>query len=223
MKNIMKLAVVAVFTVALVPVASAQTNTATGVGQAQSSSGSQSGSQANNQIIFGDTPSETTSTLKTAPPVQAPSVFGGGHPCLAGKSGGISVIGGGISYGQGDPEIVCMLMVLGQPEAAIRALVMSNARACEALNGVGYYRVGNQVVPFKCGEQRKIGGVDTAGVQARKTRVSTSGNANRPQERPKLFDRCYMRDDGKVGIIYTSTGRANKKIAKNACLSQLGY
>lgn len=122
---------------------------------------------------------ETTQRIESAPAVSAPAVFGGGHPCLAGKSGGVSVIGGGLSYGQGDPEPACMAWVMGQPEVAIRIMMNTNAEFCEAMNSVGYYRVGTSVVPVECGKKKRIrGGVDTPGVASYTTKVSTRNQSN---------------------------------------------
>lgn len=124
------------------------------------------------------TPSDTKARIESAPAVSAPAVFGGGHPCLAGKSGGVSVIGGGLSYGQGDPEPACMAWVMGQPEVAIRIMMATSPAFCEAMNNVGYYRVGNAVVPVACGKQTRRGGIDTPGVESRPSRVSTKNRVN---------------------------------------------
>lgn len=205
---------------------------AVGVGTATSTSGatSQSGSSAGasagytvNNYSDGKSALEYQGeyTVKNAPSVTAPAVFGGGHPCLAGKSGGISVIGGGLSYGQGEPEPACMAWVMGQPEVAIRIMMMNSPDFCRAIGNVGYYRVGNQVLPIQCGKEVRRGGIDTAGAQPRPTRISTRNSA--PMTRPDLFNECYMRDDGKIGIVYTSSGKKNKEAAGKACLSQLGY
>ncbi len=141
--------------------------------EANSESNSASGAaaqaalQVNNHYSNGG-----TATLKNVPAVSAPSVFGGGHPCLAGRSGGIAVAGFGGSYGSGEAETVCMLYVMGQPEAAIRALVMTDRVACKALSNVGYYRIGKSVVPFKC-DKTVAGGIDTPGATFRRSKIST--------------------------------------------------
>ena len=142
---------------------------------------SQSGAIAYNGGIVQNYPqqrAETTQRIESAPAVSAPAVFGGGHPCLAGKSGGVSVIGGGLSYGQGDPEPACMAWVMGQPEVAIRIMMATSPAFCKAMNNVGYYRVGNAVVPVACGKETKRGGVDTPGVESRPTRVSTKNRVD---------------------------------------------
>ena len=120
----------------------------------------------------------TTQRIESAPAVSAPAVFGGGHPCLAGKSGGVSVIGGGLSYGQGDPEPACMAWVMGQPEVAIRIMMATSPAFCKAMNNVGYYRVGTQVVPVACGKETRRGGIDTPGVDSRPSRLSTKNRVN---------------------------------------------
>ncbi len=136
----------------------------------ESGAAAQAALQVNNHYSSGG-----TATLKNVPAISAPSVFGGGHPCLAGKSGGIAVAGFGGSYGAGQAETVCMLYVMGQPEAAIRALVMTDRVACKALSNVGYYRIGKSVVPFNC-DKTVVGGIDSPGATFRRTRVSSSGN-----------------------------------------------
>ncbi len=170
----MKLLIIAATMLSVGSVAIAGNTTSSGANsdsKSQSGAAAQAALQVNNHYSNGG-----TSTLKNVPAVSAPSVFGGGHPCLAGKSGGIAVAGFGGSYGSGQAETVCMLYVMGQPEAAIRALVMTDRVACRALNNVGYYRIGKSVVPFKC-DKTTVGGIDTAGVTSRRTRVSSSGQA----------------------------------------------
>jgi hypothetical protein len=192
-----------------------------GVGTSDADANSQSASQSisgsNSAVVQTyNTPSDTTADIKSVPAVQAPSVFGGGHPCLAGQSGGLSVLGGGLSYGRGDPEVVCMLWVIGQPEAAIRALVMTNDTACKALNRVGYYRVGNKIVPFQCGKDTKVGGIDTPGVASSTTKVSTR---NAPTTKTP-YSKCQV-EGGK--IVFRKAGGASSASAKAACLRALGY
>ena len=144
MKNFIGIAAAAVFTLALVPQVSAQTAVAGAQAGAQSASqsGSISASQGGNVTITspGRVQTEYSGSyeLKNAPAVSAPAVFGGGHPCLAGRSGGISVIGGGATYGQGDGEPACMAWVMGQPEVALRIMMRINPAFCEAMNNVGY-------------------------------------------------------------------------------------
>ncbi len=151
--------------------ATSSSNSASG---AQAASGSYSGDSTSNAALQINNTYESggTSTLKNVPAVSAPSVFGGGHPCLAGQSAGIAVAGFGGTYGQGTAETVCMLYVMGQPEAAIRALVMTDRVACKALSNVGYYRIGKSVVPFKC-DKTVAGGIDTPGATFRRTKVSS--------------------------------------------------
>ena len=156
----------------------AQTATSGSASAAQAGAQAASGAASLSGVVINQTSPGTLKyegeyTVKSAPAVSAPALFGGGHPCLAGRSGGVSVIGGGISYGQGDPEPACMAWVMGQPEVAIRIMMASSPRFCEAMNNVGYYRVGNAVVPVACGKQTKRGGVDTPGVSSRPTKLST--------------------------------------------------
>lgn len=193
---------------------------------AQSASGSSAGASAGytvNNYNDGKNTVEYQGTydVRNVPAVSAPAVFGGGHPCLAGKSGGLAVLGGGASYGTGTAEPICMLYLLGQPEAAVRLLVMQSPGACKALGNVGYYRVGDSVIPFECGKNVVVGGVDTPGASIRKTRLSTR-NA-RPKARPALYNQCERGANNSVHIRYTGAGKRNKEIAKKACLEQLGY
>lgn len=227
MKNLFA-ALVAVFTLALAQASYAQTAISQSGSQAQSQSQSQSGSLAssNNSIVFPSAPSRTRTDINNVPSVTAPSVFGGGHPCLAGASGGLSIMGGGLSAGGSDLEVVCMLYVMGQHEAAIRALASKNGRACQALENVGYYIVpmGNgktKAVQFRCKDKTVKGGVYTSSAAA-----VLPGNAvaaaPRPKARPSLgYTKCAKREDGKVAIRYESG--ADKNAARQACLASLGY
>lgn len=156
----------------------------------------------------------TRTTLDNVPAVSAPAIFGGGHPCLAGGSGSVAFAGFGGSYGRGVAETVCMLYIMGQPEAAIRALVMNDRQACAAINNVGYYRVGDSVIPFRCGEQVVKGGKYTDGV-SKKVVTGSKG-------RPTLFTKCYRKANNQIVIKYTSAGKANQKIAQNDCIKSLG-
>ena len=156
----------------------------------------------------------TTQRIESAPAVSAPAVFGGGHPCLAGKSGGVSVIGGGLSYGQGDPEPACMAWVMGQPEVAIRIMMATSPAFCKAMNNVGYYRVGNAVVPVACGKQTRRGGIETAGVESRPSRLSTK---NAVSYAPQAV--CN-RSGGKLKYSIDAHF-ANKQAAKANCKARL--
>ena len=76
-----------------------------------------------------------TTTLRTAPPVQAPSM-GSGHPCGLGQSIGISVIGGGGAGGVTTVDEACLLAQMGQGEAALIMIAERDASACKALRTV---------------------------------------------------------------------------------------
>jgi hypothetical protein len=78
-----------------------------------------------------------SSTIKTTGQATAPSFGGGSHPCLAGKSGGLGIIGGAASYGSTGPESVCMLAFLGQPQAALILLAEKDPQACRVLVSMG--------------------------------------------------------------------------------------
>lgn len=203
-------------------------------------SGSQSGAAAisGNNLTFNTPETQTiiteqrgtaTSEIRNVPAVTAPAVFGGGHPCLAGQSGGIAVAGFGGSYGAGDAEVVCMLLYAGQHEAAIRALVMTDPVACKALAHVGYYIVpmGNgksKAVPFSCGKTVK-GGVYSANVGQPAVASATVSTKNRvPNTAPKLYTKCALDPaTNQIKIKYTSVGRKDKPRAAKACQRALGY
>lgn len=225
-------ALVAAFTLAA-SAAQAQTAISQSGANSTSLSGSQSasGAQSNNSIVFGSPPANTTAEIKNVPSVSAPSVFGGGHPCLAGRSGGLSVLGGGASYGQGEAEAICMLMVLGQQEAALRALAATSPKACKALENVGYYIVamGNgrtKAVAFRCDNRTVKGGVFSGQAvavgQGTPVAAAPAATTVRPKARPALYSKCEF-TGGKVRIAYTSAGKANKSVAQKACLTELGY
>ena len=48
----------------------------------------------------------------------------------------------------------------------------------QAMNNVGYYRVGNAVVPVACGKETRRGGIETAGVESRPSRLSTKNRVD---------------------------------------------
>ena len=223
----MKRILLAVSMIALAGTAHAEA-TSGSASAAQAQSGAVSGSASGAQVVLNQnyaapSPNQTVTTrqagslkntLNNVPAVQAPAVFGGGHPCLAGKSGGIAVAGFGGSYGEGNAEAACMAMVLGQPEVAIRIMASKSPAFCKAINNVGYYRVGNSVVPFQCGKQTKRGGVDTVGVASTTTVVSTR-SAPAAQWRKCSFDAAANK--------ITWKPKGNKAVSKAACLSHLGY
>lgn len=221
----MKRILLAVSMIALAGTAQAQA-TSGSASAAQAQSGAVSGSASGAQVVLNQNyaapnPNQRQQVaysgdyeVKSAPNVQAPAVFGGGHPCLAGKSGGFSVVGGGLSYGEGKAEAACMAMVLGQPEVAIRIMASQSPAFCKAINNVGYYRVGNSVVPFQCGKQTKRGGVDTVGVASTTTVVSTR-SAPAAQWRKCEFNAAANK--------ITWKPKGNKAVSKAACLSHLGY
>ena len=217
----------------------AQTAGAGAAAGAQAGAQSASGAASTSGVIlnqdFRAPPQQTirqegTTTLKNVPAVQAPSVFGGGHPCLAGQSGGIAVAGFGGSYGAGEAEVVCMLLYSGQHEAAIRALVMTNPTACKALAHVGYYIVpmGNgksKAVPFNCGKETRRGGVYSGSVGQPAVQSATVSTKNRvPATQAKLFNTCYHDPaSNQIKVKYTAAGRKDKARAAAACQRSLGF
>lgn len=191
-------------------VAQDSTSQSGAVSGSQSAAVSGSALQVNNTYNTPDTTKQTITQnggykVQNVPAVSAPAIFGGGHPCLQGASGGAAGAGWGLSLGGSKAETVCMLWVIGQPEAAIRALAATDPTACKALNDVGYYRVGGSTAPFECGEKTIRGGV-----------YSTKTDTNQP-----LYSKCARRSDGKIQIKYTKAGKANIQMAQTSCANTL--
>lgn len=198
---------------------------------AQTSSGAVSGSAASNRninaagsvssgnsIVLGAAPANTRSTteyqgsyrVESAPSVSAPAVFGGGHPCLAGKSGGVSVVGGGFSYGQGDPEPACMAWIMGQPEIALNIMAGSSPRFLRATCNVGFWRVGNAKIPVNCDNRgRPI------------ATVSTKAQVAPVAAKTALLSKCEKTTKG-IKVRYTAAGKKDKATANAQCISHLG-
>ena len=202
------LSLVTVFLLASAQASQAQTATSVSGSTSNSRSGaaSQSGAQANNLIIFPSTPSSTKAEIESAPPVSAPSVFGGGHPCLAGRSGGVSIVGGGVSYGQGDAEPACMAWMMGNPELAM-AIMMENEKFRRAVCRVGFYRIGTTTYPVQCATTLPASATKTASktpleVDCRRSngkitpvvsRAVMNGNVNAYPAGPSKPQRLYRR------------------------------
>lgn len=87
-----------------------------------------------------------TSTIRSAPAVQAPSM-GSGHPCAMSGSVGISIIGGGVSGGNMKVDEACLLAQMGQGEAALIMIARRDREACLALRSVG--RIPSNSVCYK--------------------------------------------------------------------------
>lgn len=81
-------------------------------------------------------------TLRSAPPVQAPSM-GSGHPCGLGGSIGVSIIGGGAAGGATKVDEACLLAQMGQGEAALLMIARRDSEACYALRSVGRIPAGS--------------------------------------------------------------------------------
>ncbi len=214
-----------------VTTAQAQQANATGVGQAQSASQSASGSSASNSLIF-NTPSGTTSsvnssgttTLKTAPPVQAPSM-GSGHPCGLATSGGISIIGGGLSGGGSYVDEACLLAQMG-PQFGQAAIIMIAARdegACKALRQTG------KIAPQSaCTQAEKRAAAKAQKAAAKPVAASSRSVQLNPQRSVQQDARaihaslsgCNKMMDGSIRIKYRN-GKSPQ--GKAACLASLGY
>lgn len=135
--------------------AEAQTTTSTATSGSSASVSNQSSSQSTSNggtayaqggnVTFntpGDTRSKTTVkntgeyTVRSAPPVQAPSM-GSGHPCGLGNSIGISLIGGGGAAGITSVDDACLLLQAGVQDAGLRMIAARNPDACVQLRATG--------------------------------------------------------------------------------------
>ena len=205
MKKILTLA--AALTAFTLAASAAQAQNLTGQATAQSGSLSSAGAIAGNNLTL-NSPSDTEAKIKAAPGLGG-LALGSGHPCAYSPSTAqISIIGGGAGYGAMKVDSACMLLlqsvVASDRRAYMAAIYMIAARdedACKAMEAAGM---------IKCGEPEK------------EPRVSTSGSAVKPKARPALYTKC-VKDGGKVKIAYTSAGRKNKSVAKQSCLTSLGY
>lgn len=165
-------------------------------GQTQSATQSQGNSQ---NVSFND--------RRQAPSVVAPSMSSG-HPCALPTTGGISIIGGGISGGMNAVDSACMLFQSGQIDAANYILAARDNNACKALRATG-----------------AISSESLCGEEPRAATVSTSGGAPtaslRPQTRPTLYSECEQRDDNTVFVKHRFD--VDKAASKAQCLAALGY
>jgi len=200
-----------------VTTAQAQQAVATGVGQAQSASQSASGSSSSNSLIF-NTPSQTRvtssgkTTLKTAPPVQAPSM-GSGHPCGLATSGGISIIGGGLSGGGTYVDEACLLAQMG-PQFGQAAIIMIASRdegACKALRQTG-----------QIGAQSVCTAAEKRNARQRPSQQPVAASS-RSAAAPVMigYSKCE-RGAGNIVKIRYKRG-VDKAAAKAQCLSILGF
>lgn len=219
-----------VFTLAGLTLATAQSSSSsTSQSGSQSQAAAQAGavSQSGSTLIFnnpGNTKSEAEIT--NVPSVTAPSLGGGGHPCLAAVSGGISVLGGGASLGKSDAEVVCMLAFMGQHEAAIRALVSKDRAACRAIENVGYYIVplGNgktKAVRFRCADKTVKGGIYSASAEGIGTKPVAAPTTSTRAKAKVPYSKCGKRADG--AVVFRKAQGFTSEVAKAACLTALGY
>lgn len=68
-------------------------------------SATSSGSYAGVQNNFGSSPA--SESMKTVPNVEPPGIYGGTNPCSVGATGGVSVLGFGISGGETTSDEAC--------------------------------------------------------------------------------------------------------------------
>ena len=116
-----------------------------------SASASASGGYSNSQIYLDQRGPDSSRvqhnysgsyTVRSAPPVQPPSM-GSGHPCSMGGSIGISLIGGGASGGLTRVDEACLLAQMGQGQAALIMIAQRDPQACAALRQVGTIPAGS--------------------------------------------------------------------------------
>ncbi len=162
---------------------------------------SQSSTQANSQ----------SSTISFTDKRQAPSVFApsmsSGNPCTQTTSGGISIIGGGISGGASTLDPVCWLFQSGQIEAANHLLASESPKACRSMRATGVI-----AAESICGDEQPAQPV-----------VSTNSGASssRPKARPVLYSACEMRGDSVY--IQHRWDTSDKAASRAQCLAALGY
>ncbi len=199
MKHLLIGTVAAVFSLASAPLSAQSANSASNSGSSSSNwSSNQSGAQAS--IYMDQRSSGTTSTLKTAPPVTAPSM-GSGHPCGLGSSAGISIIGGGISGGNSRVDEACLLAQMGQGEAALIMIAARSGEACRALRQV------NRISANSVCKGDKV---------AKKPSYTT-----RPVARPTPYNKCVKNSEG--AIVFRRASGYSSADAKAACLKKMGY
>ncbi len=199
---------------------SGSNSTANGI----ASSGAIAGSS--NTLIF-NTPAGTTSsvsgttTLKTAPPVQAPSM-GSGHPCGLATSGGISIIGGGLSGGGSYVDEACLLAQMGQGEAALIMIAQRDPTACKALRQVGRIGANSACSASEKRAQEKAARQAARPVSTSSRSASTAFVAGAANQNYRVAGTsvCQM-SGGKLRIKYLAG--ADKANAKATCLAVHGY
>lgn len=186
-----------------------------------SASGSQSASQSQSGSVAGATiiqnaPSNTYGELKTVPSVAAPGIITA-NVCGMGMSGGISALGGGVSFGNTTIDESCETI---QQAAALNTLLGADVAV--------YHLAAN--VPELCRTLRATGHIPSSSDCGDRvaTRLSTSGSTSapvtspRPQARPEAgYSKCEKTAAGTVTIRYK--GGADKATAKARCLASLGY
>ena len=163
----------------------------TSTSQVQNTTTVAAGAAIDNRSYGSKIPSSTT--VRTTGQANAPAMMGGGHPCLSAKSGGLGIIGGSVSYGESNPEPICMLKLLGQDEAAIRLLAATDLGACRALVAAG-------AIQSTCG----------APEPTPKPRASARSSY--------AFSKCERRG-GKIYV--TVAAGADQKLASAQCSAQL--
>lgn len=155
---------------------------------------------ASNVHIDQRAPGHQTQTLKNVPGVVAPSMSSG-HPCaFSPVSGGIGIIGAGVSLGGMQIDDACLLAQMGHTDAATYMIAARNADACAALQAHG------KVI---------------CGAAAPQAAAAPPAASPRPVAAAVQYLTCRKRDDGKIGMTYARG--ADKAVANAQCLRALGY
>lgn len=130
-------------------------------------------------------PSTTTSTTRliTAPPVSAPGLAAAGiETCLGSTAGGLSLMGGGFSFGSTKVDDGCTIRLLarqlyafGFQKAAV-ALMCQDRRVTDAMDAAG------SPCPIRPDEVGATGSLSSADPSS-----SSTAEASEPVEPPVLF------------------------------------
>lgn len=135
-------------------------------------------------------------TLRTAPQVSAPSMSSG-HPCAyTPASGGLSIIGAGISAGGQTVDDACLLAQMGDNASAMHMIAARNPAACRALVAQGRIPRGSY-----CGS----GGSDAPSASTKNVRPTVVGVT------------CGRRSDGAIVVKIARNANVNRANAVAYC------
>lgn len=179
---------------------------------ANAGSASQSGVIANIQGAAGAQSNNTFTSpdkteIETVPSVSAPGVITA-HQCALGVSGGLGIMGGGVSFGGSYVDENCQRI--------------SQAAALNTLAGREAAIIHLAQIPDVCKSLRAAGtiGADSqCGDAAPKRSVSSSGST-RPVSRPNVaYSKCEFRADGAILVGVNRGG--DKALAVSQCKAAL--